>query len=155
MSPIGLVIIGAGYWGPNLVRSALATPELRLEWLCDLDIQRAQSVLGPFHTIGATSCEEVRADSAVDTVETSLTELAQTLLSVMGSDVPLEYGPSRGVNAVTRRLAGVSLAAERLGWRAEVGLEEGLKRLVSWWRALNQVQPAWRSCPADIAGWAD
>ena len=67
--------------------------------------------------------------------ETSLTELAETLLSVMGSDLPLEYGPSRGINAVTRRLAGVSLAAERLGWRAEVDLEEGLKRLVSWWRA--------------------
>jgi UDP-glucose 4-epimerase len=67
--------------------------------------------------------------------ETSLAELAQALLGVMGSDLPVEYGPSRGVNAVTRRLADVSLAAERLGWRAEVGLEEGLKRLVSWWRA--------------------
>jgi UDP-glucose 4-epimerase len=67
--------------------------------------------------------------------ETSLVELAQTLLGVMGSDLALEYGPARGVNAVTRRLADVSLAEERLGWRAEVGLEEGLKRLVSWWRA--------------------
>jgi UDP-glucose 4-epimerase len=67
--------------------------------------------------------------------ETSLTELAQTLLAVMGSDLPLEYGPARGVNAVTRRLADVSLAENRLHWRADVGLEEGLKRLVSWWRA--------------------
>lgn len=67
--------------------------------------------------------------------ETSLTELAQTLLGVMGSDLPLEYGPPRGVNAVTRRLADVSRAGERLGWRAEVGLKEGLERLVSWWRA--------------------
>jgi UDP-glucose 4-epimerase len=39
------------------------------------------------------------------------------------------------VNGVTRRLAGVSAAADRLGWKAEVGLEEGLTRLVSWWRA--------------------
>ena len=53
----------------------------------------------------------------------------------MGSDLPLEYGPPRGVNAVTRRLADVSRAEERLGWRAEVGLDEGLQRLVSWWRA--------------------
>jgi UDP-glucose 4-epimerase len=67
--------------------------------------------------------------------ETSLTELAHTLLEVMDSDLPLEYGPARGVNAVTRRLADVSLAEKRLGWRAEVGLEEGLERLVSWWRA--------------------
>ena len=35
MSPIGLAVIGAGYWGPNLVRTALSTPALRLEWLCD------------------------------------------------------------------------------------------------------------------------
>ena len=69
MPPIGLAIIGAGYWGPNLVRSALATPELRLEWLCDLDIQRAQAVLGPSSTIRATSSyEEVLADPAVAAV---------------------------------------------------------------------------------------
>jgi nucleoside-diphosphate-sugar epimerase len=68
-------------------------------------------------------------------VETSLRELADALQRVMGSDFPLEFGPPRGVNSVTRRLADVSLAEKRLGWRAEVGLEEGLRRLVSWWRA--------------------
>lgn len=67
--------------------------------------------------------------------ETSLTELAQALLRAMDSDLPLEFGPPRGVNTVTRRLAGVSQAAERLGWKAEVGLDEGLRRLVNWWRA--------------------
>jgi UDP-glucose 4-epimerase len=36
---------------------------------------------------------------------------------------------------VTRRLADVSAAAEHLGWKPEVGLEEGLARLVAWWRA--------------------
>ena len=68
-------------------------------------------------------------------VETSLRELLDALQRVMDSDLPLEFGPPRGVNAVTRRLADVSLAEKRLGWRAEVGLEEGLRRLVSWWRA--------------------
>ena len=67
--PNGLAVIGAGYWGPNLVRTALATPELRLEYLCDLDIQRAQTVLGPSSTIRATSSyEEVLADAAVAAV---------------------------------------------------------------------------------------
>ena len=65
--------------------------------------------------------------------ETSLHELATMLLQVMGSDLKPEFGPARSVNGVTRRLADVSLAAERLGWKAEVGLEEGLARLVSWW----------------------
>jgi UDP-glucose 4-epimerase len=66
--------------------------------------------------------------------ETSLRELAEMLIRVMGRDLQLEFGPPRGVNAVTRRLADVSSAAERLGWKAEVGLEEGLTRLVAWWR---------------------
>jgi UDP-glucose 4-epimerase len=65
--------------------------------------------------------------------ETSLTELAQLLIQVMGADLDLEYGPPRGVNGVTRRLADVSRAAERLGWKAEVSLEAGLSQLVSWW----------------------
>jgi hypothetical protein len=33
MSTTGLAVIGAGYWGPNLVRTALATPALELRWL--------------------------------------------------------------------------------------------------------------------------
>jgi UDP-glucose 4-epimerase len=66
--------------------------------------------------------------------ETSLTELAQLLIRVMGAELDLEYGPPRGVNGVTRRLADVSRAAERLHWKAEVSLEAGLSRLVSWWR---------------------
>jgi predicted dehydrogenase len=54
--PIGLAVVGAGYWGPNLVRTALATPALRLKWLCDLDLERAQAVLGSQAIARATSC---------------------------------------------------------------------------------------------------
>jgi UDP-glucose 4-epimerase len=67
--------------------------------------------------------------------ETSLVELAQALQRVMGSARPLEFGPPRGVNAVSRRLADISLARQRLGWKPEVDLEQGLERLVGWWRA--------------------
>jgi predicted dehydrogenase len=69
MPPIGLAVVGAGYWGPNLVRTTLTTPGLRLEWLCDLDVQRAQAVLGSASTVRATSSlEEVLADPAVQAV---------------------------------------------------------------------------------------
>jgi UDP-glucose 4-epimerase len=67
--------------------------------------------------------------------ETSLRELAEMLVRVMGRDLQPEFGPPRAVNSVTRRLADVSRAAELLGWKAEISLEEGLSRLVSWWRA--------------------
>src|SRR5258708_26808120 len=52
---IGLAIVGAGYWGPNLVRTALATPAFRLDWLCDLQVERARGVLGSYTTVQATS----------------------------------------------------------------------------------------------------
>src|SRR5229473_5847704 len=69
MSAIGLAVIGAGYWGPNLVRTAIGTPALQLEWLCDLDEQRAKAVLGRYTTVRATTCyEQVLADPAVAAV---------------------------------------------------------------------------------------
>jgi UDP-glucose 4-epimerase len=68
--------------------------------------------------------------------ETSLLELALALLRVMGrADLQVEFGPPRGVNGVTRRLADVSHAADRLGFKAEVDLEDGLQRLVTWWNS--------------------
>jgi UDP-glucose 4-epimerase len=65
--------------------------------------------------------------------ETSLNELAATLLSVMKSDLKPEYGPERKVNPVSRRLADTSKAERQLGFRASVDLHEGLERLVAWW----------------------
>lgn len=66
-------------------------------------------------------------------VETSLVGLAQLLLDVMGSDLPVQHGPERAVNKVPRRLADTSIARDRLGFEAEVDLENGLRRLVDWW----------------------
>jgi UDP-glucose 4-epimerase len=68
-------------------------------------------------------------------VETSLKELAQALSEVMKSTLPPEHGPARAVNGVTRRLADTSAAAQRLGFRAEISLHDGLQGLVDWWRA--------------------
>ncbi|MFC8620297.1 NAD-dependent epimerase/dehydratase family protein [Micromonospora purpureochromogenes] len=67
--------------------------------------------------------------------ETNLRELAQALSDVMKSDLPPEHGPARAVNGVTRRLADTTAGAEKLGFRAEIGLHEGLQGLVDWWRA--------------------
>lgn len=70
--------------------------------------------------------------------ETSLLGLAETLLRVMGSDLPVDHGPERGVNGVARRLADTTAAARDLDFTAEVDLEEGLRALVSWWRPLRE-----------------
>lgn len=71
--------------------------------------------------------------------ETSLNDLAAALLKVMGSDLKPEYGPERTVNSVSRRLADTMKAENMLGFKAEVGLEDGLASLVEWWQANKKV----------------
>ena len=65
--------------------------------------------------------------------ETSLNDLAASLLRAMGSTAPLEYGPERGVNPVPKRLADISKAKRLLGFEPSTSLERGLERLVAWW----------------------
>lgn len=73
-------------------------------------------------------------------VETSLNDLAYSLLKVMESDLKPEYGAERKVNPVQRRIADTSKAKQMLGFEAQVSLEEGLRRLVSWWREQKLVK---------------
>ena len=65
--------------------------------------------------------------------ETSLEELASALGRAMGVNLAPEHGVARKVNAVSRRLADVSKAERLIGFRTQVSLEEGLRRLVTWW----------------------
>src|SRR3954464_1861823 len=74
--------------------------------------------------------------------ETSLTELATVLGRVMGVDLPPEYGPARKATPVWRRLADVEKAQRRLGFKTQVSLEDGLRRLVSWWKHTTKNQQA-------------
>jgi UDP-glucose 4-epimerase len=67
-------------------------------------------------------------------VETSLNELARMLIAVMGASMHPVHAEARKVNPVSRRLASVEAASRVLGFRAAVGLEEGLRDLVGWWR---------------------
>lgn len=67
-------------------------------------------------------------------VETSLNELAAALSHVMNVRRASEHAVERSVNAVTRRLAATERAERMLGFTAAVSLEEGLARLVDWWR---------------------
>ena len=72
--------------------------------------------------------------------ETSLLDLANALLKVMGASLVPVHEPARRVNAVPRRLADTSKAARLLGFRAEIPLEAGLHDLVDWWRAERETE---------------
>jgi len=80
--------------------------------------------------------------------ETSLRELALLLMEVMGADLGIEYAQERRVNPVPRRLASTRAAAERLGFRTQVDLEDGLRRLVAWWQAARVREAAEQAVPA-------
>jgi UDP-glucose 4-epimerase len=73
--------------------------------------------------------------------EVSLNQLADALLWVMGSNLKPVYGPERKVNPVARRCADTAKAEELLGFRTTIDLEEGLRRLVAWWR-VNRTVPS-------------
>jgi UDP-glucose 4-epimerase len=72
-------------------------------------------------------------------IETSLRELAETLLAVMESDLAIEYAAPRAVNAVRRRVADGAHARQSLGFVPQVGIEDGLRGLVAWWREQRPV----------------
>jgi UDP-glucose 4-epimerase len=69
-------------------------------------------------------------------LETTLNELAETLIAVMDGDLIPTYGPERAV-AVNRRLADTEAARSLIGFEASVPIEDGLGRLVDWWRTQN------------------
>jgi nucleoside-diphosphate-sugar epimerase len=127
-----------------------AYTEVLIRWMEAIDAGRAPTIFGD----GADTMDFVHVDDiaranllaavsgATDAVfnvatgvETSLNALADTLLRVMGSSLRPEYAPPRKVNAVRRRLASTDAARDRIGFRAEIPLDEGLRSLVAWWRA--------------------
>lgn len=64
---LGVAVIGAGYWGPNLVRNFRASDDWTLRAVCDLDPERARRVAGDGVDI-TTSLDEVLARDDVDAV---------------------------------------------------------------------------------------
>ena len=67
--PVGVAIVGAGYWGPNLLRNFCSHPGADVRWLCDLDVARARSVVGRYSTVEVTAeLDQVLDDPAVEVV---------------------------------------------------------------------------------------
>src|SRR6201994_649027 len=68
-APIGTVVVGYGYWGPNIVRNVIERPEFELVALCERDKSRIAEF--EKRTPGAASIdsfEKALADPAVEAV---------------------------------------------------------------------------------------
>ena len=89
------------------------------------------------NVLAAKSATSDEVFNVASGVETSLLALLRALLAVTGhGDVEPEHLPERSVNPVPRRLAATEKAREMLGFEAQVPLDEGLRRLVEWRRAV-------------------
>lgn len=66
---IAIAVVGAGYWGPNLIRNVAEVPGARLHTICDLDIDRLEKIGRRYPGAATTTdLEGVLADSSIDAV---------------------------------------------------------------------------------------
>jgi UDP-glucose 4-epimerase len=86
------------------------------------------------NVMAATSNVTDEVFNVASGTETSLRELAELMLRIMGSSAQPEFGPARKVNPVSRRLASTEKARRLLGFTASVSMAEGLRGLVAWWQ---------------------
>lgn len=66
-------------------------------------------------------------------IETSVAELARLLVESVGVDIEPQFRPRPVI--VTRRVANIRRAAERLGWEPGIGVKEGVEDIVRAARA--------------------
>ncbi|HKP06547.1 MAG TPA: NAD-dependent epimerase/dehydratase family protein [Microbacterium sp.] len=109
-----------------------------MDFVCVPDIARANILAARSDVVQGTS-------NIASGTETSLLQLAEALLRAMDSDLGVEHGPERAVNGVVRRLADTSAARRDLGFESTIGLDEGLRLLVDWWRPLRDEIAAGRT----------
>jgi predicted dehydrogenase len=66
--PLGVAVVGAGYWGPNLVRNFAASDDWDVRWVCDLDEARAARIATGVNARTTTDLEVVLADPDVQAI---------------------------------------------------------------------------------------
>lgn len=64
-------------------------------------------------------------------VKTTIKELAELILEITGSDLKIQYEPG-GQTFVKNRVGCPKKAAEEIGFKADVELTDGIKKLIEW-----------------------
>ncbi len=73
-------------------------------------------------------------------VRTSLRELAGLLCDLTGCDKPIQYKPASTATLVRNRIGATRRASAEIGFTAEIGLRDGLQRLIRWRRQHKAAQ---------------
>jgi UDP-glucose 4-epimerase len=63
---------------------------------------------------------------------TSLKQVAEKLLNLTGSNQPINYAPRSQATLVRNRIGSPKRAQEEIGFKANIDLDEGLRRLIEW-----------------------
>ena len=148
----GLESVGLRYfnvYGPRMDVTGAYT-EVFIRWLDCIDEGRPPQIHGDgsvsmdfiyVEDVARANILALRSDRVDDVyniasgTETTLLGLWEVMQAATGAyHLAPEFRPARKVNPVPRRLADTRRAREELGFVAEVPLEEGLRRLVSWRR---------------------
>ncbi len=67
--PVGIAVIGLGYWGPNLLRVLADNPDVEVRWICDLDRERLARYRRRYPAARITTrMERLLADPGVEAV---------------------------------------------------------------------------------------
>jgi UDP-glucose 4-epimerase len=82
-------------------------------------------------------------------IRTTIKELAELILEVIGSKQKIQYEPG-GMTFVKNRIGCPKKAEGEIGFKAQVGLREGLERLIVW-RNNHKEEVAERRRAAGIA----
>jgi UDP-glucose 4-epimerase len=70
--------------------------------------------------------------------ETTINELAELILEIVGSDVEIVHHPKRA-GEVERNFARAERAKELLGWEPRLSLREGMQTTIEWFRAHDTI----------------
>ncbi len=96
------------------------------------DVARA-NVLASMAALPSGDGIDAAAFNIATARERSVLEVAEAVMAVMQSRVPLEFAPARP-GELLRSTLDVSKAQRTLGWRPEHTFEHGLGELVTWFR---------------------
>lgn len=116
--PVSLAVVGAGYWGPNLVRNIADHPLTELRWIVDRDPERARVLASRRPgTAWTTSLTQALDDPELDAVAIATpaathVEIAQAALE-SGRHVIVEKPLATSV-ADARELASLARRRERV-----------------------------------------
>jgi predicted dehydrogenase len=67
--PVGIAVVGLGYWGPNLLRVLGDNPDAEIRWICDLDRDRLAKFRRRHPSARVTTrLDRVLADDSVEAV---------------------------------------------------------------------------------------